>query len=195
MPVQEELTDLQLVALLNQGDEVAFAIIYRRYGERLADFAASKLYSLDDARDVLHDLFVKLWADRHSIQITGSLQSYLFSAIRYRIVDKIRRNITRKEYAALVQILEKPYLASTDQQLQMKELETSINNALLELPPKTQHIYQLSRQEHHSVAEIAQLLNLSEQTIKNQLTLALKHLRQAIGYTGMAILLAEQLTR
>lgn len=195
MSVPEESTDFQLVTLLNQGNEYAFSLIYQRYAERLTNFAASKLYSLDDARDVLHDLFVKLWADRQALQLTGSLESYLFSAIRYRIVDKIRRNITREEYAALVQTLERSYPTSTDQLLQVRELETSISNALLKLPAKTQQIYHLSRQEHHTVAEIAQLLGLSEQTIKNQLTLALKHLRQAIGYSGVAILLLGYLTR
>ncbi len=192
---REELTDLQLIIMFKQGNEEAFALIYQRYAERLTDFSASKLYSLDDARDVLHDLFMKLWADRQSLHISSSLESYLFSAIRYRIVDTIRRNVTREEYAALVQTLEKPYLASADQQLQIKELETSISNALLELPVKTQHIYHLSRHEHHSIAEIAQLLGLSEQTIKNQLTLALKHLRQTIGYSGMTILLIAYLAQ
>ena len=85
--------------MLNQGNREAFRLIYERYSEKLAGFAAAKLYDADDAEDVLHDVFARLWSEREQLQITGNLQSYLFSAIRYRIVDKIRRNVTRQEYA------------------------------------------------------------------------------------------------
>src|ERR1035437_2995674 len=100
-----ELTDEQLIILLKKGDQRAFAEIYKRYAESLAGFAASKLYNLDDARDLLHDLFVKLWKNREQLYITSGLQSYLFGIIRHRIIDKIRKNITREEYASALQSL------------------------------------------------------------------------------------------
>ncbi|RYE19537.1 MAG: sigma-70 family RNA polymerase sigma factor, partial [Sphingobacteriaceae bacterium] len=173
MPAINDLNDNQLIGLLNEGNREAFTEIYQRYAESLAGFAASKLYSLDDAKDVLHDLFTNLWTDRQELIITGSLQSYLFSAIRYRIVDKIRRNVTRQEYSAMLQVLEQQYAPDTDQMLQVKELQNTVTESLKALPAKTQHIYHLSRNEHHTIAEIAQVLNLSEQTVKNQLSIAL----------------------
>jgi RNA polymerase sigma-70 factor (family 1) len=185
MSTAPSLTDTQLIDLLKGGSQSAFEAIYQRYAESLAGFASSKLYSLEDARDVSHDLFVRLWEDRHKLVITGNLQSYLFAAIRYRIIDKIRRNITRQEYSAMKQSLSEIYDASLEQHLDAKELQQSVNLALEELPAKTKHIYQLSRVEHQSVAEIAQQLNLSEQTVKNQLTTALNHLRKTLSRPAM----------
>jgi RNA polymerase sigma-70 factor (family 1) len=190
MSAIDQLTDSQLIALLNEGNSEAFTIIYQRYAESLAGFATSKLHSLEDARDVVHDLFIKLWTDRQTLLITGNLQSYLFSAIRYSIVDKIRKNVTRQEYATMLQVLEQQYAFNTDDFLKVRELQKTIDNSLKTLPHKTQLIYQYSRNEHRSIAEIAQLMNLSEQTIKNQLTIALKHLRESIGFGGIALLLA-----
>src|SRR5277367_1900149 len=118
-----KLTDEQLIALLKQGDEQAFAEIYNRYAESLAGFAASKLYDLDDARDILHDMFVKLWENRVQIHITSNLQSYLFAIIRHRIIDKIRKNVTREEYAAMAQSLAPVADQSTDKQVEVKELK------------------------------------------------------------------------
>lgn len=191
MSAINQSNDSQLIALLNESNQEAFTVIYQRYAESLAGFAASKLYSLEDAKDVLHDLFTKLWTDRQELILTGSLQSYLFSAIRYRIVDKIRRNVTRQEYSAMLQVLEQQYAPGTDEVLQVRELQNTLTESLRALPAKTQQIYHLSRNEHHTIAEIAQLLNLSEQTIKNQLTIALRHLRQSSGYSGIMVLLAS----
>lgn len=103
------LDDIELVDRLNNGDESAFAQIYQRYAGSLAGFAASKLYCLEDAQDVFHDVFVKLWADRKELKVSSNLKTYLFTIIRYRIIDKIRRNITREEYAVMLQSLALAY--------------------------------------------------------------------------------------
>jgi len=168
MPVAKDLSDIELVHLLKQDNR-------------------------DDARDVLHDVFVRIWEDRQSLSISGNLQSYLFAAIRYRIIDKIRRNVNRQNYDALLQSLAENYSPGIEQQLEAKELQETINKALEQLSPKTKQIYLLSRNEHHTVTEIAQKLNLSEQTVKNQLTAALKHLRQSITLIGLTSVLINWL--
>ena len=186
MTAYKKLTDEQLVILLKKGDQAAFTEIYLRYSEKLAGFAASKLYSLDDARDLLHDLFVTFWETRDELNITSNLQSYLFTILRRRIIDKIRKNVTRGEYAVMLQSLTAAHHSGTEQQIAEKELQQQIKKALNELPPRVKEIYQLSREENLNTREIAQKLNLSEQTVKNQLTVALKHLRQALGSIALA---------
>lgn len=193
MPQLNLLSDQQLILLVKNGNRAAFSEVYKRYAESLAGFAASKLYDLDDARDVLHDLFVKLWEDRYTLTINDNLRSFLFAAIRYKIIDKIRRNVTRQEYNVLLQALSEPQADAVERQLEAKELQHLVDQSLEQLPAKTKQIYQLSRNEYLSIAEIAQQLNLSEQTVKNQLTIALKHLKQAIAGLGMLALMLEWL--
>lgn len=180
MGTYHNLTDLQLIDLLKKGDERAFAEIYDRYSEQLAGFASSKLFSLEDARDIIHDLFVKIWVGREQLQV-NNLKAYLFTLIRYRIVDKIRKNITREQYAAMIQRLSIVYETTIEQQIAAKELQQNIEKSLDELSPRVKEIYLLSREENRSIPDIARQLQLSEQTVKNQLTAALKHLRRSLA--------------
>jgi RNA polymerase sigma-70 factor (family 1) len=195
MPPSTVLSDQELIRQIKQGDRAAFSEVYKRYAESLAGFATSKLYDLDDARDVLHDLFVKLWEDRYTITINDNLRSFLFAAIRYKIIDKIRRNVTRQEYDVLLQALAEPQANGVEQQLDAKELQRLVDLSLEQLPVRTKLIYKLSHNEHLTITEIAQRLNLSEQTIKNQLSIALKHLRQAIAGLGILALMMDWLNK
>ena len=184
-----ELAEHISIDLLKKDDEGAFAEIYRRYAESLAGFASSKLFDLEDARDIIHDVFVKLWRERGKLQVDRDLKAYLFKLSRYRIVDKIRKNITREEYAAMVQALADRYEPGIEQQIAAKELQQSVEKALEELSPRVKEIYLLSREENLSIPEIADKLQLSEQTVKNQLSTALKHLRSSLAVVSTAALM------
>jgi len=186
MVTYNTLTDLQLIYFLRKDDEQAFEEIYKRYAEKLTDFASSKLFSLDDAKDIIHDLYVKLWEDRKKLQVDYHLKGYLFKLTRYHIVDRIRRNITREEYAAMVQAFEDYGDTHIEQQITAKELQQTIQYSLDELSPRVKEIYLLSREENLSIEEIAGRLRISEQTVKNQLSAALKHLRQSLATISTA---------
>ena len=180
MSTYAAVTDFRLVDLLTKDDEVAFAEIYKRYADSLTGFAASKLFSMEDAKDIIHDIFVKLWEDRKQLNITSGLKTYLFTIARYRIIDKIRRNVTRKEYAVMLQSLANACQPDIEQIIAAKELTQVIQNTIDTLTPKVKEVYLLSREEHLTILEIAEKLGSSEQTVKNQLSTALKHLRQSL---------------
>jgi len=189
MTEYKSLSDLQLVNLLKEGNQAAFTEIYIRYAENLTGFASSKLYSLDDSRDVIHDVFVKLWEERKLLKVDRNLEAYLFTLIRYRIIDKIRKNITREDYAEMAKDLGTRYESEIEQQIAAKEIKQRIEGALEKLSPRVKEIYHLSREENLSIPEIADKLQLSEQTVKNQLTFALKHLRQSLTCLSVSVLI------
>lgn len=189
MAAYNSLSDLQLADLLKEDDEAAFAEIYRRYADNLTGFASSKLYSLEDSRDVIHDVFVKLWEERKQLKVDRSLEAFLFTLIRYRIIDKIRRNITREDYAEMILALRINYESGIEQQIAAKEIRQHIDHTLEKLSPRVREIYCLSREDDLSIAEIAVKLNLSEQTVKNQLTFALKHLRESLTKLSVTALI------
>jgi len=177
----QSLHDLQLIDLLKEDDEAAFTEIYSRYAENLTGFASTKLYSLADARDIIHDLFVTLWEERRTLMVHRKLESYLFTLVRYRVIDKIRKNITKEGYAGMTSMLSQSYGPEVEGQIAAKELQQQVNSKLEELSPRVKEVYKLSREQHLSIKEIAVKLEVSEQTVKNQLTVALGHLRQSIG--------------
>ena len=183
------LTDLELVDLLKKDDSDAFSEIYSRYAVLLAGFASSKLFDLEDSRDIIHDVFVKLWQERKQLKVDRDLKAYLFKLTRYRIVDKIRKNITRQEYAAMVNSLAVSYGVTIEQEIAAKEMAQIIETSLNKLSPRVKEVYLLSREENLSVAEIADKLQVSEQTVKNQLSTALKHLRASLSVASTAVLM------
>ncbi|MBB5645628.1 RNA polymerase sigma factor [Pedobacter cryoconitis] len=189
MAIYTQLDDFALIELLKGDDESAFAEIYSRYAENMAGFACSKLYSLEDARDLIHDLFVKLWENRKQLAISSSLKTYLYLLVRHRIIDKIRKNITREEYADGLKYLRYAYHNSIEQKIYLKELEDTIEKSLNELSPRVKEIYQMSRVEELSIKEIAEKLGLAEQTVKNQLSTALKHLQKVLAQVSVTAFL------
>lgn len=189
MSVAKQLTDIELIHLLKGNDEKAFAEIYKRYAKSLAEFTASKLFNLDDAQDIIQDIFIKLWEDRKQLSITSNLKAYLFAVARHRIIDKIRRNITREEYTVMLQLLAKVHHSEIEQQIAAKELEQIIVQSLDQLSPKVREIYILSREKNLSISEIATKLQLSEQTVKNQISTALAHLRKSVSHLIVATLI------
>lgn len=178
MPDYNNLNDSSLLSLMKDGDRAAFTTIYNRYSRLLVEFAASgsRLKNLDDAEDVLHDLFVWIWKERQTLVINGELKNYLYTALKHKIIDHIRKNRTRQQYANLLEELS----YSIEHHLAAKELARAIEQSLSGLPPRAEEIYRLSRHSHLNVNEIARQLGLSEQTVKNQLTTALKHIRKSI---------------
>ena len=183
------LTDLQLVDLLKKDDSDAFSEIYSRYAVLLAGFASSKLFDLEDSRDIIHDIFVKLWQERKQLKVDRDLKAYLFKLTRYRIVDKIRKNITRQEYAAMVNSLAVSYGFTIEQEIAAKEMAQIIETSLNTLSPRVKQVYLLSREENLSISEIAEKLQISEQTVKNQLSTALKHLRASLAVASATALI------
>jgi RNA polymerase sigma-70 factor (ECF subfamily) len=123
------------------------------------------------------------------LKVDRNLKAYLFKLTRDRMVDEIRKNITRRAYAAMLDSLAVRYEATIEQKIAAKEIARTIETSLDELSPRVKEIYLLSREENLSITEIADKLQLSEQTVKNQLSTALKHLRTSLAMVSIAALL------
>lgn len=170
--------DKLLLDKFQKGDSEAFAKLYETYAPFLVNFASSKLYSLELARDIIQDVFVSLWENRTTLNITTNLKTFLFSAVRYKIIDHIRKNYTRSEYAEMMKRLTFDIHVNLQKQLEDKDLLDCINQSVEKMPDRVKEIYKLSRHDNKTISEIASSLNLSEQTVKNQLTTALNFLRK-----------------
>jgi RNA polymerase sigma-70 factor (family 1) len=180
--------DSILLQRLQAGDEQAFSEIYNLYAAELIGFTTARICSLEEARDIIHDLFVYLWEERADLSIKISFRAFLFAAVRYRIIDYIRFKDIRKKYADKLTFLPTPYVSAMESELDAKELNQVLSAAVNELSPRVQEVYRLSRKEHLSIREIATRLNLSEQTVKNQLSTAIAQLRVLLEKTFILIL-------
>lgn len=182
----------ELMDLVRQHDERAFTEIYNRYKGVLFIHACRMLENAEEAKDVIQDLFTVLWSRRNEILITGSLSSYLYAAVKNRILDQMAKDKSRDRYIdSLAGFMEEgEYI--TDHQLRENELSRLIEKEVALLPAKMRQIFELSRVSNLSHKEIAAEMNISDKTVKKQISNALIILRKKIdvAFSVLALLLS-----
>lgn len=186
------LDDLQLLEKIKQGDSIAFRMLFDRYWEGLYLFAWKRLKSRQDAEDVVQHVFMKIWEHRSTRNVQLSLQAYLYRSVYYEVIAALKNIAAGSEELSVVTEQTLPVFSNVLEKLTVDELNEIISKAINELPARMQLIFKLSREEDYSIKEIAELLQLSEQTVKNQLTLALARLRKPMLDVAL-ILLAKEL--
>ena len=99
MAVFSTLTDTELLSLLRDGDSTAFTEIYNRYWKKLFAVAGNKVKHLDEAEEIVQDIFVALWNRRERLQITGTLGAYLAVSVKYKIIKALDKRYHHQQYA------------------------------------------------------------------------------------------------
>lgn len=183
-----DVTEKALLQKIAGDDQVAFTALYLRYWETLFVTAARALRGKEEAEDVVQDVFFSLWKRRHEVHIEGSLEAYLQTSVRYKAIHYIEKNITRRNYLALLtETTEKMLPASADLQLDLKEVQWAIQETIVKMPPKMREVYQLSRQENLCHKEIAQKLGISVETVKKHIQNALQLIKTTLAYVSVPI--------
>jgi len=170
------LLDADLLIALRADDAGSFAEIYVRYCYPLFTLAYHKLKNRETAEELVQDLFENLWQRRASHDIQH-LKQYLFSALRYRIINHVQAQKVRAGYELYCRLRASEADTATEDSLAFTELRAALLAGVRKLPAKTREIFQLSRLEQYSVAEISGRVNLSEKTVEYHLTKSLKLLR------------------
>ena len=177
----------ELLDCLKQNNVSAFNTIYLHYSKPLYIYLLHKLKDPELCNDVLQDIFIAVWEKRDELIIDISLKAYFYQAARFKIIDIYRRDIKYQKYLAELAgyiILDPSAITDRiDNRKKLEEIENAVNN----LPEKMKEIFILSRFEHQSNRDIASKKNLSQQTVKNQISKALRILR--INYISIDILL------
>ncbi len=191
MPANEGLSDEELLRMLQNGDEQALTLLYRRHWQPLFLTAWQILKDKEACKDLLQELFTEVWQKRAGIQLTGSFKAYLANSIRYKVFRYIRQNPVREEL--FEQLAERMQSPSPESDLAVKELQARLNALVDALPEKCAQIYRMSREQHLSYKEIAGRLNVSVKTVENQINIALRRLRIVLQYSIGPLLLGLSL--
>lgn len=181
MPVYNSYTDSELIALIREGDKLAYAKIYERYFRVLYVHALKKLQNEEEAKDLIQELFTVLWSRRESIAADVNMAAYLYTSVRNRVLDSFSHRKIEDKYIVSLQRRIDNESEAADHCLLEKELVTIIENEINALPPKMREIFELSRKNNLSHKEISEKLSISEQTVSKQVTNALKRLRTKLG--------------
>lgn len=172
---------------LKLGSQKAFGEIMEYWYTPLYNFALGYLNNSENTKEVIQDVFLKLWDNRNNLNENTNLNAYLYAVTRNRCIDVVRRerlmiqfqNHKKEEYLRLTESFEALSDPILDN-LFANEVQHEINRAVEHLPEQCKKVFIMSRKEGMKNKEISQSLHLSEKTIESHLTKALKTIRLAL---------------
>lgn len=176
------LSDKQLLEQFQSGDSKAFELIYDRYWQLLFRHARYMLRNDEEAKDVVQDVFTTLWQRASANQLDSPLAPFLYTATRNKILNMLKHfKIEARYLDHLKAVLNDTKPVPTEQLLIENELARKIEDGIQSLPAKMREIFLLSRKEYKTHQEISHLLNISDKTVKRQVSNALFILKGKLG--------------
>jgi RNA polymerase sigma-70 factor (family 1) len=172
------INDVKVLLLrASEGDENAFAQLFKTHYNQLGDFIMRITESRPLTQEIVQDVFLKIWINRHSLSTIHCFKAYLMVVARnhaFNCLKQIAREKNRKrvwENEVLHHALH-PAEEST-----LRDTGQLLDEAVELLPPRQKNVYLLSRREGISQEGIAQKLNISHETVKKHMVLALRFLK------------------
>ncbi|GAB3899028.1 RNA polymerase sigma-70 factor [Larkinella knui] len=166
-----------------QGDQAAFAELYKYYRTPALKFCITLLKDEEEAENMIHEVFIKIWDRRSQINPALNFTSYLFTCLRNMAFDHLKK--VEKNNQLKQQYLEK-MTALRDEELEDKEMKFQIlYRAVNLLSEKRKQILFLNIEEGKSYQEIAEMLMISKNTVKNQLVKAKQFLREKVDMAAL----------
>ena len=160
------------------GDTQAFELLFRKYYVRLCGFANKFLNEPEEAREIVQDVFTKIWESREDIDPEESLRAYLFKITQNMSINKLRRKQVESKYIDIYRLvyIEQMEISPYESFL-ADELVDNITTAIEKLPPKCRRVFDLSRTDCLKYSEIATALQISVKTVEAHMCKALQILR------------------
>lgn len=176
------LSDLELVSLIREADELAFKEIFKRYNRLLYAHAYNKLRNKEEAKDIVQEVFLSFWNYSQQPEFRPlNLSAYLHTATRNKVFDFLSKSKNATTYLASLQTFLDIEDTKSDFRIREQQLQETIDQAISSLPSRMRLVFELSRKAHLSHKEIAQQLHISDQTVTDQIKKALKILRSKLG--------------
>lgn len=179
----------ELLLLIAEGDEKAFAELYNTYVPRLLPLVTGIVRSDAIADELIQETFLRLWIGRDKLTEIKEPAAWIFRIASNICYTHLRRLILERRIVAK---LAEAKDEEGGMQAQANELAGLIRRAVDEMPPQRKKIYLLSRESGMSINEIAQALKLSPNTVKNTLVSSLQGIRNFLeknGYDLSALLI------
>ncbi|HEU4589119.1 MAG TPA: RNA polymerase sigma-70 factor [Gemmatimonadales bacterium] len=177
--------DRAWVARVRTGDVPAFEALFRAYCEPLCEFVKSYVDSRDVAEELVQELFCRLWDQRHTWEVPGSVKNYLFKAARNRAYNHLRHR--RVEEAFQSRALDPSAAhgiaapAPADRAVEAGELQSAVQRAIDSLPSRCREVFVLHRDHHFTYGDIARMLEISPKTVEIHMSRALAALRTQLA--------------
>lgn len=185
-----ENLESKLIKELKNGSYKAFDCIYNLYAKKLYAYCIKYIKIPEDTEEIVQDVFVQLWQKRESIQQEENIGALLFTISKYKLINAWRAKLNHPLYEDYVNYINHFSVNNTSHKIEYDDFMKKFRSSLSDLPETQMKVVTLSRLKLLTNKEIAETLQLSEQTVKNQLVLGLKTLKKKLStYWGFLLLL------
>ncbi len=172
-----------LVKRIRQGDEQAFEKLFCEYYYDLCSFAYQFTSCNERAKDLVQDVFLKIWNRRKEWKVHRSVKAYLLKAVRNSAINNINkrghRSDVRETFSReILQHIKPPVDREFDKR---DELVDQIWESVLTMSKRRRRVFILYHRHGLSYNEISEVLDISRKTVENHMGLALKDIRAQIG--------------
>lgn len=171
-------TEKELTKLLSEGDTFAFEVLFYKYRNKVKGFAVKMNPVQIDPEEIVQEVFVKLWLKKELINPEKDFQSYLFSIAKNLILDHLKSAVNRKLYFVGQHFQQDLSADDSSDNIVNEATEEKLLQLINKIPERRREIFTLSRFEGLSYKQIAEKLNISENTVDSQIRNALSFLRK-----------------
>jgi RNA polymerase sigma-70 factor (ECF subfamily) len=181
MPEVQTLDALEVrLAELQRTDGEAFMqALFKGYYRPLGNVIYRVVQDRDVAEDLLQDVFMRVWNNRDTLEISTTYKAYLYRAVMnaaLRHVEKQKRQVAWDDAT-----VPEPSRDFTAEHLDGQEAEQAVSEALATLPPQCRAVFLMSRQEGMSYQQIAEAMDIAPKTVENQMGKALRMMRDRLS--------------
>ena len=184
--------DKKYIIGLQKGSYSDFNRLYDLYADRLYGFAYNLTHSSEMAEEIVQEVFLKIWQMREHLSPEYSFRSFLFTIAKNKFLNDLRNRLTLLSYDEYITQLDDATERgenSTESEFNFNELNEQVLQSKDKLSKRQKMIFEMSKEEGLSNQEIALKLGISEQSVRNQLSSALKLLREELIKIGFSFAL------
>jgi RNA polymerase sigma-70 factor (ECF subfamily) len=170
--------DRDLLLQVANGNEQAFKALFDNYHSRLFQYILNLTKSKEAAEELVMDVFTKLWLGRDTLTEIENIDGFLFRIAHNKSIDFLRSAARNRNLSDFIwDRIQVPEHANPDQLLMVKEYETKLKEAINLMTPARRRVYQMSREQGLTHQQIAEELNVSKNTVTNQVMEAQRFIR------------------
>jgi len=169
-----EFSDTELYLKIRNSNHKAFQEFYDKHWNKLFLYSYNIVESQAASEDIVQEIFIELWKNRQTRNI-DNIMAYLWKAVKIKSLNVLRNNAITEKHLKLFNrpVIEK----NIEQSIEFTETQKKIDRLISALPDRCEEIFRLSRFEDLSNLEISKKLNISVQTVKNQISKALSQIK------------------
>lgn len=180
---------------MGENFELTYKLLFRKYYANLL-FYATRIVGVEEAEDVVQDVFVELWRRQENVKVGEQIQAFLYRAVYTRALNVLKHREVHNGYeAAMMDIHQRrvefyqPDSNDVVKRIEDRELRRQLTAAINELPDKCKMVFQLSYLHDMKNKDIAEMMGVSLRTVEAHMYKALKMLRDRLGYLNLMLAL------